>query len=420
MLKDENQEIIREKNINEKGENDAQQTDIEQAVTLPKHENESSSVLKRRMTNSSKTLEKQIESIQSTIEVERTLANENSIEKVIEDIEEAGEVIAPPPSSPSSLTFPKPTANIYNQSLLISSFAILGCYLRIVLTDATPSGFVNYLTSQFIGSFVIGIIFVLKTEIQPDLFIGISTGFCGSLTTFSSWQVDIVEILVNVPGSPSSVGGKAYAWFQDQLIGFAVPFAGLTFGKHFAKLTMFYLSTKRLQQIFLYQLGVASIKGLSVIVFLLAWIGVILGAAFVPSITTFSLIFAPFGAWLRFVLSKYLNPISLEFFYGTFVANVLGSVISGSIFDVMVSLRNLPKLQCASLWAVVYGFCGSLSTISTFVNEIHTLPRVEHAYIYGFVSVLVSQALLIIIMGSFIWSQNPATVFDSSSCYVLQ
>ena len=324
----------------------------------------------------------------------------------IKTIEEAGEVLPPAES------------NLINQICLISCSAVLGTYLRIILTDATPEGFVTYLTSQFMGSFVLGFVFNIKDHMNTDIFAGISVGFCGSLTTFSSWQADIVENLVGVPGSPASAAGKTYSWFQDQCIGFAVPFAGLTFGKHTSDLLStqvskvladFSRSAKR-------DTREKGLQAVSITLTLGTFAGVIVGVVLAGGILTYALIFAPAGALLRFGLSRYLNTLTLNFYWGTFVANVLGSVVLAILFA--VSVRNrYSTLGCSAIWGAEFGFCGSLTTVSTFVNEIHAMPQVKHAYVYGVTSILVTQALLIIIMGSVVWTMDDPFA-DASVCYI--
>ena len=335
---------------------------------------------------------------------EKQLPHVLSKEEIVE-IEEAGEVV------------PLAESSILNQLCLIAAFAVLGVYCRILLTNATPAGFVNYLSSQFIGSFVLGFVFTTKGDMNLDLFAGISIGFCGSLTTFSTWQVDIVEMLVGAPGSPSDAAGKTYVWFQDQCIGFSVPFAGLAFGKHTADVMAPSLrpALSRMIKFVRKEQVKHVVTSFSLVVCAGAIAGVISVCVLWPGITSFSLIFAPAGAILRFFLSRYLNTLTLNFYWGTFTANIIGSVVAGILFG--VSSRNVySSLGCDSLWGLEYGFCGSLTTISTFVNEIHTLPNVKHAYIYGVMSVLSAQILLIIIMGSFIWTQSEP-FSNPSACY---
>ena len=53
---------------------------------------------------------------------------------------------------------------------------------------------------NIIGSFIIGflyIIFVDKQEINPALKFALTVGFCGGLTTFSTFSLEIFEMLKN-------------------------------------------------------------------------------------------------------------------------------------------------------------------------------------------------------------------------------
>jgi fluoride exporter len=84
----------------------------------------------------------------------------------------------------------------------LTIFCYLGVSLRFVLSEWHPFGnnFDKNIIPNALGSFVIGIISELKNPIlslseliiyqnSSSRFItGITTGFCGSLTTFSSWQ----------------------------------------------------------------------------------------------------------------------------------------------------------------------------------------------------------------------------------------
>lgn len=328
-------------------------------------------------------------------EEEDVKEDEPFLPEVTEEIKEAGEL-------------PPPRSSFYNQILLILPFSVLGVYCRIILQGATPPGLVNYLSSQVVGSFVIGYVFHNKDLLHPDIFVAISTGFCGSVTTFSTWQLDVVEAIVGVPGSQTYAGGKAYVWFQDQIVGFAVPYVALIYGKILSKYSQAWLR-KNIAKVFPRTDDSTKMDNLilsfSILSFILGLTGVIIGASLVPDITTFSLIFAAPGAWLRFLLSRHLNPLSMKFFWGTFIANILASVISGIMFGI-TTLYVFPTLSCQAIWAVEIGFSGALSTISTFVNEIHILTKRKYAIIYGFTSVLIAQALLIVIAGSFVWTQE--------------
>ena len=55
------------------------------------------------------------------------------------------------------------------------------------------------------------------------------------------------------------------------------------------------------------------------------------------------------------------------------------------------------------------GFCGCLTTVSTWIAELNGLGR-RHAYVYGGVSVLSGLGILTIIMGSVRWTVGWGTV----------
>merc|ERR1712224_130691 len=94
--------------------------------------------------------------------------------------------------------------------------------------------------------------------------------------------------------------------------------------------------------------------------------------------------FAPFGAWLRFVLAK-CNSWSPSFPQGTFIANILGTSMSITCWiaaakmqcqDHPETTRVGPWLEgCTWIAANSGGFCGCLTTASTLANELDKLSR---------------------------------------------
>ena len=65
----------------------------------------------------------------------------------------------------------------------------------------------------------------------------------------------------------------------------------------------------------------------------------------------------------------------------------------------------------AVLYGVSVGFCGCLSTISTFVAEIDAMPN-RSAYRYGLVSTLVAQAGIVLIYNVYAWTIIPGSVLS--------
>jgi len=122
---------------------------------------------------------------------------------------------------------------------------------------------------------------------------------------------------------------------------------------------------------------------------------------------TFALVFAPVGCLLRFHLSKALNARLPSFPLGTFHANIVGTAVLGMCYDLQHSSVGGTVTGCQVLEGVMEGFCGCLTTVSTFALEIDTLRR-RHAYTYGLISVFVAMGLLVVIIGTVDWTRGLA------------
>jgi len=125
----------------------------------------------------------------------------------------------------------------------------------------------------------------------------------------------------------------------------------------------------------------------------------------------FSCVFAPVGCFVRYYLSMYLNSRIPAFPLGTFTTNVFGTIIEGVCYDLqhvsgLGAVVPAALTGCQVLQGVMDGFCGSATTISTWVVEMNGLSKRRHAYVYGLASVVVSLCFLIVIMGSLLWTRG--------------
>ena len=75
-----------------------------------------------------------------------------------------------------------------------------------------------------------------------------------------------------------------------------------------------------------------------------------------------------FGSVLRFLIGKWLNNSESGFPYGTFLANILGSLLIGIILGYAAKSDSLNQNQTLLL---ATGFCGGFTTFSTFAYENH-------------------------------------------------
>ncbi|NRA92868.1 MAG: fluoride efflux transporter CrcB [Psychroserpens sp.] len=75
-----------------------------------------------------------------------------------------------------------------------------------------------------------------------------------------------------------------------------------------------------------------------------------------------------FGSILRFLFGKFLNSAEDGIPYGTFAANILGSLLIGLILGFASKNESLTSSQTLLL---ATGFCGGFTTFSTFAYENH-------------------------------------------------
>ena len=79
-----------------------------------------------------------------------------------------------------------------------------------------------------------------------------------------------------------------------------------------------------------------------------------------------------FGSVLRFWIGKFLNNTNDGIPYGTFVANILGSLLIGIILGLAAKNDALSQNQTLLL---ATGFCGGFTTFSTFAYENHVFLK---------------------------------------------
>ncbi|ORE01384.1 hypothetical protein BCV72DRAFT_217423 [Rhizopus microsporus var. microsporus] len=310
----------------------------------------------------------------------------------------------------------------------IIPFSIAGVLIRIALSRLeTYSGapVFSLVYAQWIGCFIMGVVMTNKTLLFQctrfdikryyPLHGGLSSGLCGSITTFSSWQLGIFKEFANYNANPHTSGKNVLAAISVFLVTLSMSQQALLFGQHIGKM---YKRTD-IPEVKVAPQGFTSkylsMKDYLVISFgMLCWIGVVFAAVFGKSQKelTLACVFAPAGALLRWVLSFYNSSLYSLFFVGTFTANILGTIILAALSLLQSGAIIMTPIKCYVLQALADGFCGCLTTISTFMVELNALPLVN-SYIYGISSVVVAQCFMFVILGSYIWTQG---VHPSAIC----
>lgn len=79
-----------------------------------------------------------------------------------------------------------------------------------------------------------------------------------------------------------------------------------------------------------------------------------------------------FGSVLRYIIGKALNNTNNGIPYGTFLANVLGSLLIGIILGLALKNNTISNNQTLLL---ATGFCGGFTTFSTFAYENHVFLK---------------------------------------------
>lgn len=392
---------------------------------------------------------------------------------------------------PQSSNLMRSRVNEMSKFFYLSLFAILGETLRVLLGEmlgsaceypenveswirpfsnvcVTANGqsaqsggaFSSDLPANMLGSFLMGLFstgskfpHLSTSEIPVILFhpassfqnwqslhLGLRTGFFGSLTTFASWNSQMV---VMMDGSGTILGPQVISAIFGYILGLQTAFMSLKFGQHVAQWCYVYrmrcsarkcadkerqekslkpcstfessgidlevsdieksvdlsISDDSVMQI---SYTVASI--LAVLVGFLCFLFVVLdhrhakngNSQSIYRTLWMSAIFSPFGALLRWKMSslnrgKHSWPSWICM--GTFLANILGSLVSITSVLVMSHLSGeLNSLALHVLIGIKTGFAGCLSTVSTFVDEIDSLsckyPLHAKPYIYAVGTVL--------------------------------
>ncbi|KAK7691059.1 hypothetical protein QCA50_006162 [Cerrena zonata] len=258
---------------------------------------------------------------------------------------------------------------------------------------------------QAMGCFIMGFGVGIKDplgQFYGPLYTAMTTGFCGSLTTFSGWQFDVFQSWLNVNEDHRD-------WFRDVVDGvtktvftLGLSLAAVQFGSRLAFLLRHHLPHRQIPpppRTVRY-----TFTALGVLVYAAAYPAYFrLPAAFRHQATA-ALLFSFPGTLTRYLLSLYLNPKLSLFPLGTFTANMFGTALL-ALFHVLQGIDSDPVSPnaCAILQGLADGYCGCLTTVSTFAVEILTLEEWK-SWLYTVMSWVVAQLLLLVILGPSYWA----------------
>jgi fluoride ion exporter CrcB/FEX len=98
-----------------------------------------------------------------------------------------------------------------------------------------------------------------------------------------------------------------------------------------------------------------------------------------------------------------LNTLIPSFPLGTFAANLFGTALLGTFHVLQSASHPLSVASCTLIQGLADGYCGCLTTVSTFAAELATLNTARHKYRYGFTTWGTGQLILVFVFGAMLW-----------------
>ncbi|XP_045803257.1 uncharacterized protein LOC123896885 [Trifolium pratense] len=300
----------------------------------------------------------------------------------------------------------------------LAVFGILGVLTRYLLQRLFGPGGVGLtsdhtvvyldLPSNMIGSFFMGWFGVVFKEdisrVSEHLAIALTTGYLGSLTTFSGWNQKMLELCV---------AGHWILSLLGFLIGMFLVAFSIIFGVETAKGFKWLL--KRLKKRHENDTSISKInwkvdsflRRLVVTIVLLVILVLLWVVSIVLEINEFkngggeaqlwlACMIGPLGVWLRWFLAS-LNEIGIGggflkwFPFGTLFANVSASCIMAALATLKKSMNTTNSDTVIT--GFQFGLLGCLSTVSTFAAEFNVMRESKHpwrAYAYVMVTICIS------------------------------
>ena len=290
-------------------------------------------------------------------------------------------------------------------------FAGLGILLRIVIAESSSSIATarffgsSYFIPNLLGCFCLGFLSQiatikgLKRIVSPCL----TSGFCGSLTTLSSWQLHVVSELL--------LKGYVFDAFINTIACCSAFYAMYGLGRHAFDATSLKhdsISDLPANTLRIYTHTTTTLTVLVALILVII-LGVGGGGSGRPHILCALL--GSLGALCRYKLSTY-NPKGANVLFPykyTLLANISGCIIIfivNGFAPVDLQVIGQGYIWNDIMYAVVVGFCGSLTTVSSFIGELYKLNDTKtirdrrNLYVYGITTFFSSQVLGCLILFS--------------------
>ncbi|XP_050130159.1 uncharacterized protein LOC126606816 [Malus sylvestris] len=319
----------------------------------------------------------------------------------------------------------------------LAVFGILGVLTRYLLQKLFGPGVVGVtsdktilyldLPSNMVGSLLMGwfgVVFKVDLSYVSDyLVIGLTTGYLGSLTTFSGWNQKMLELSVERHWVFALLGFLIGLYLAAYSIIFGVETAkgfrqilernsvcGITSSRRRWRVDSF---KRHLVALAVLLLMLSSLRSIS---------GILLREEFNSSSSEAQLwlgcIVGPFGVWIRWLLAR-LNGRGLGKTgllkwvpFGTLIANVSAACVVAALSTVKKAHNLFVHVNTTTCDIVAtgiqFGFLGCLSTVSAFIAEFNAMRESKYpwrAYAYAMATICTSFGLGILIYCVPVWTR---------------
>jgi fluoride ion exporter CrcB/FEX len=268
------------------------------------------------------------------------------------------------------------------------------------------------------------------TAMSDDLLLGLRAGFCGALSSFSSWNSAMGGLILRGHFGEAIIG---------YVIGLQLAVVSYRFGQHVAVYIFVWRARRqtrkaerrgyglRLSQnedvdpidvevgegssINTKEREIPSVRAFVTVIFVIALITQCISLFFykdpLEQQLAMSLLFSPLGVLARWKLTK-LNQWRPSFALGTFSANILACALGGSLGTLLSG--NAGPEERIILVSVISGFAGTLSSVGAFIEEILAgldpiLLRLD-GLVYAIISILSAMAVVLVCSTSVDWADE--------------
>jgi len=268
------------------------------------------------------------------------------------------------------------------------------CITATGKTEQYGGALFSDLPANMFGSFIMGFMTGHSPDLPPipwlkhdhplqsadSLHLGIKTALCGSLTTFSSWNSQMVLMM---DGTSTVLGSQVFAALFGYVIGFQAAVVSYRSGRivaawfHVRRNPHIFDSdlTKRDNSVKWHYKYCSWIAPVMVCIIILTLITLYMLGDMYWHIAYYRVLWiacwaCPTGTIIRWKLSSLNGKYQLPL--GTFLANFIGSILSASLAawaTIESDHQGAQRWEIPIIKAVSLGVAGSLSTVSTFAKE---------------------------------------------------